>query len=99
LRMLFECWLQFRGEPFERRLAHPPWAHRTTSAAAGRVCVIRVGCRQGIECSMTTVSSADKPRSIVRPDRVHGSIYTDPAIFAEEMERIFSLSTGVFVGT
>jgi phenylpropionate dioxygenase-like ring-hydroxylating dioxygenase large terminal subunit len=44
---------------------------------------------------MTTVSS--KYHELVRPDRVHGSIYTDPAIFAEEMERIF-YSTWVFVG-
>jgi fatty-acyl-CoA synthase len=44
---------------------------------------------------MTTVGS--KYSELVRPDRVHGSIYTDPGIFAEEMERIF-YSTWVFVG-
>jgi phenylpropionate dioxygenase-like ring-hydroxylating dioxygenase large terminal subunit len=34
---------------------------------------------------------------LVREDRVHGSIYTDPAIFEEEMDRIFHRSW-VFVG-
>jgi phenylpropionate dioxygenase-like ring-hydroxylating dioxygenase large terminal subunit len=34
---------------------------------------------------------------LVREDRVHGSIYTDPAIFEEEMERIFHRGW-VFVG-
>lgn len=28
-------------------------------------------------------------QSLVQPDRVHGSLYTDPDIFAEELERIF----------
>jgi phenylpropionate dioxygenase-like ring-hydroxylating dioxygenase large terminal subunit len=42
-----------------------------------------------------TFSSADKARSsidydnLVLSDRVHGSIYTDPAIFDDEMDRIF----------
>jgi fatty-acyl-CoA synthase len=44
---------------------------------------------------MTTVGS--RYQELVRPDRVHGSIYTDPDIFAEEMERIF-YTTWVFVG-
>ncbi len=35
--------------------------------------------------------------ALVRPDRVHGSLYTDPEIFAEEMERIF-YRTWVYVG-
>jgi len=35
--------------------------------------------------------------SLVRPDRVHGSLYHDPSVFDEEMERIYH--TGwVFVG-
>lgn len=34
---------------------------------------------------------------LVRDDRVHGTIYTDPAIFEEEMERIFHRGW-VFVG-
>lgn len=32
-----------------------------------------------------------------RPDRVHGSLYTDPAIFAAELERIWC-RTWVYVG-
>ena len=34
---------------------------------------------------------------LIRPDRVHGSLYTDPAIFAEELERIW-YRTWVYVG-
>ncbi len=34
---------------------------------------------------------------LIRPDRVHGSLYTDPRVFAAEMERIF-YRTWVFVG-
>jgi len=26
---------------------------------------------------------------LIRPDRVHGSLYTDPDIFAQELERIW----------
>ncbi len=33
--------------------------------------------------------SAAALKRLVRPDRVHGSVYTDPAIFDLEMERIF----------
>ncbi len=36
-------------------------------------------------------------RSRVGPDRVHGSLYTDPAIYALELERIW-YSTWVYVG-
>jgi phenylpropionate dioxygenase-like ring-hydroxylating dioxygenase large terminal subunit len=36
-------------------------------------------------------------RALVRPDRVHRDIYRDPAIFALEMERIFS-RTWIYVG-
>src|ERR1041385_4772792 len=35
--------------------------------------------------------------SLIRPDRVHGSLYTDPAVFAEELERIW-YRTWVYVG-
>lgn len=35
--------------------------------------------------------------SLIRPDRVHGSLYTDPRIFAEELERIW-YRTWVYVG-
>ncbi|AJW40307.1 dioxygenase hydroxylase component [Rhodococcus sp. B7740] len=34
---------------------------------------------------------------LIEPDRVHGSLYTDPAIFAEEMTRIFA-TTWVCLG-
>jgi phenylpropionate dioxygenase-like ring-hydroxylating dioxygenase large terminal subunit len=34
---------------------------------------------------------------LIKPDRVHGSLYTDPAIFAEELERIW-YRTWVYVG-
>ncbi|EHI14499.1 dioxygenase large subunit [Mycolicibacterium thermoresistibile ATCC 19527] len=34
---------------------------------------------------------------MIRPDRVHGSLYTDPAIFAEELRKIW-YRTWVFVG-
>ena len=34
---------------------------------------------------------------LIRADRVHGSLYTDPAIFAEELERIW-YRTWVYVG-
>jgi fatty-acyl-CoA synthase len=34
---------------------------------------------------------------LIRPDRVHGSLYTDPAVFAAELERIW-YRTWVYVG-
>jgi phenylpropionate dioxygenase-like ring-hydroxylating dioxygenase large terminal subunit len=34
---------------------------------------------------------------LVEPDRVHRSVYTDPAIFQLEMERIFE-NTWIYVG-
>ena len=34
---------------------------------------------------------------LIKPDRVHGSLYTDPEIFAEEMAKIF-YTTWVYVG-
>src|SRR6266404_239009 len=40
------------------------------------------------------------PRSLddlIKPDRVHGSLYTDPGVFAEELERIW-YRTWVYVG-
>jgi len=40
---------------------------------------------------------AHRYADLVRGDRVHGSVYTDPGIFADEMERIF-YSTWVYVG-
>ena len=45
------------------------------------------------------VANAARPdyASLIQPDRVHGSLYTDPAIFAEELERIW-YHTWVFVG-
>ena len=44
---------------------------------------------------MTTTGS--KYDELIRPDRVHGSLYTDPEIFADEMAKIF-YSTWVYVG-
>lgn len=38
-----------------------------------------------------------EPASLVEAGRVHGSLYTDPAVFAEELERIFYRGW-VFVG-
>ncbi len=44
---------------------------------------------------MTTLGS--RYDELIRPDRVHGSLYTDPEIFAEEMAKIF-YTTWVYVG-
>ena len=41
--------------------------------------------------------SAAELRRLVEPGRVHRSLYTDPEIFALEMERIFA-RTWVYVG-
>jgi fatty-acyl-CoA synthase len=52
---------------------------------------------------MTTTVGTSRPtpgddlRSLVQPDRVHGSLYTDPAIFARELEQIW-YTTWVYVG-
>jgi phenylpropionate dioxygenase-like ring-hydroxylating dioxygenase large terminal subunit len=49
---------------------------------------------------MTTaadVDPAERIRSLVRPDAVHGSLYTDPDVYARELERIW-YSTWVYVG-
>jgi fatty-acyl-CoA synthase len=46
---------------------------------------------------MTVLDSPSRYAELIRPDRVHGSLYTDPSIFAEELERIWY--TGwVYVG-
>jgi phenylpropionate dioxygenase-like ring-hydroxylating dioxygenase large terminal subunit len=45
---------------------------------------------------MTTVH-APSYGDLIQPDRVHGSLYTDPEIFAQELERIW-YRTWVFVG-
>ena len=42
-------------------------------------------------------TGATRYEELIEPDRVHGSLYTDPAIFAEELERIW-YRTWVFVG-
>lgn len=41
--------------------------------------------------------SDDKLRSLVRPDRIHRSLYRDPAIFELEMERLWN-RTWLYVG-
>lgn len=46
---------------------------------------------------MQTVASAQRLESLIRPDHVHGSLYTDPAIFAEELEKIW-YRTWIYVG-
>ncbi|MFJ2759010.1 Rieske 2Fe-2S domain-containing protein [Nocardioides sp. NPDC087217] len=49
--------------------------------------------------SSETAEPADEGRydRLVRADKVHGSLYTDPAIFAEELQKIW-FKTWVFVG-
>ena len=34
--------------------------------------------------------AAPDPRNLVKADRVHGAVYTNPAVFAAEMDRIFA---------
>ncbi|MCW5771292.1 MAG: hypothetical protein KIT16_06620, partial [Rhodospirillaceae bacterium] len=34
---------------------------------------------------------------LIRPDHVHGTLYSDPAIFAEELEKIW-YRTWIYVG-
>lgn len=47
---------------------------------------------------MTTTTTARVDYSaLIQPERVHGSLYTDPAIFADELERIW-YGGWVFVG-
>jgi phenylpropionate dioxygenase-like ring-hydroxylating dioxygenase large terminal subunit len=46
---------------------------------------------------MMTQYTSEKLRRLVRPGRVHRSLYTDPEIFALEMERIFG-RTWIYVG-
>lgn len=49
--------------------------------------------------TIPSAANAARPdyASLIQPDRVHGSLYTDPAIFAEELERIW-YRTWAFVG-
>src|SRR5690349_20315338 len=42
-------------------------------------------------------SRESRVSGLIRPYQVHGSLYTDPAIFAEELEKIW-YRTWVFVG-
>lgn len=44
-----------------------------------------------------TPSSGPPYQRLIEDDRVHGSLYTDPAVFADEMERIW-YRTWVYVG-
>ncbi len=50
---------------------------------------------------MTTTVADSVPRAdyshLIQPERIHGSLYTDPAIFADELERIW-YGGWVFVG-
>jgi phenylpropionate dioxygenase-like ring-hydroxylating dioxygenase large terminal subunit len=59
---------------------------------------------EGVDGSVTVTSSGAATKaadpdygSLVRPDRVHGSLYYDPRIFQEELERIW-YRTWVYVG-
>ncbi|MFF4057875.1 Rieske 2Fe-2S domain-containing protein [Streptomyces sp. NPDC001668] len=45
----------------------------------------------------TAHEQTDKYARLIQPTRVHGSLYTDPEIFAEELERIW-YRTWVYVG-
>ncbi|WP_406435312.1 aromatic ring-hydroxylating dioxygenase subunit alpha [Streptomyces sp. NBC_00631] len=45
----------------------------------------------------TAHQQTDKYARLIQPTRVHGSLYTDPEIFAEELERIW-YRTWVYVG-
>lgn len=45
----------------------------------------------------TGASAQSSVAHLIRPDQVHGSLYTDPAIFAEELKKIW-FTTWVFVG-
>ena len=80
-----------------------PPARITHFDATGRACVdagVELGFYSG---SMTSEPIAVPRRAgsrydeLVRADRVHGSIYTDPAIFDKEIEHIFHAGW-VFVG-
>ena len=42
------------------------------------------------------MTGPDYPR-LIKPDRVHGSLYTDPRVFADELARIW-YRTWVYVG-
>lgn len=46
---------------------------------------------------MSQALSTDQIKALVREDEIHRSVYTDPAIFELEMERVFE-GTWVFVG-
>jgi phenylpropionate dioxygenase-like ring-hydroxylating dioxygenase large terminal subunit len=46
---------------------------------------------------MRVIASESPYRRLIQPGRVHSSLYTDPAVFAEELARIW-LRTWVFIG-
>src|SRR6201991_2475445 len=46
---------------------------------------------------MTVVESPIQYAELIQPDRVHGSLYTDPSVFADELDRIW-YSGWVYVG-
>lgn len=50
----------------------------------------------GILAPTDVDTDSDRLADLVRPDRVHRRLYTDPAIFAQEMVRVFA-QTWVFV--
>ena len=46
---------------------------------------------------MTAVVPESRFERLIQADKVHGSLYTDPSIFAEELQKIW-FKTWVFVG-
>ena len=46
---------------------------------------------------MNVVPRASQWDELIRPDRVHGSLYSDPGIFANELQKIW-YRTWVYVG-
>jgi len=49
------------------------------------------------DAAMNVVPRASQWGELIRPDRVHGSLYSDPAIFEAELQNIW-YRTWVYVG-